>query len=186
MLKNIPTLQTQRLQLRRFGLADAPALFAYASDPLVTRFITWRTQIAVEEATDFVQGILDWYRSGEVAYWAIIRRDNGQLIGSCGLFDWQPNPARAELAFVLARPYWGQGFISEAVRELMRYGFEELGLIRLEARCVVQNTASARVMERAGMTYEGTLRHYIYIKGQLYDLKVYSLLREEWQTQKGL
>ncbi len=177
----LPVLETDRLRLRMFSLEDAPAFFTYASDEQVTHYITWPTHRSLGQSTEFIRGVLDWYEAQEVAYWAIIHKAENKLIGSCGLFDWQIRHQRAELAFVLARPYWGQGYTAEAVAAVIRLGFETMNLNRVEAKCVVENTGSARVMEKAGLTYEGTLRDYMLLKGQLRHLKVYSILRAEWK-----
>ena len=182
LFTQLPVLETKRLRLRMFTMDDAPALFRYASDPLVTQFITWETHTTLTDSQHFVRGVLDWYEDQEVAYWAIIHKEENRLIGSCGLFDWQIRPARAELAFAMSQPYWGKGYTSEAVRTLMKLGFEDMRLNRIEGKCVVQNTASSRVMEKTGMTYEGTLRQYIRLHGHYRDLKVFSILRKEWET----
>jgi ribosomal-protein-alanine N-acetyltransferase len=91
-----------------------------------------------------------------------------------------PQHARAELGYAIGRAWWGQGLMTEAVVEAIRYGFEELGLNRIEARCLTYNIGSARVMEKAGMTYEGTIREQVFYKGSFDDLKLYSILRREW------
>jgi [ribosomal protein S5]-alanine N-acetyltransferase len=94
---------------------------------------------------------------------------------------WAPEHARAEMAYVLARSHWGRGLMTEAVRAVIRFGFERMGLNRIEARCISENAASARVMEKAGMTYEATFRQREFIKGEYRDMKVYSVLRREWE-----
>jgi [ribosomal protein S5]-alanine N-acetyltransferase len=77
--------------------------------------------------------------------------------------NYAPEHARAELGYVLSREHWGKGLMPEAVRAVIRFGFGRMELNRIQARCVAENTASARVMEKAGMTYEGTLRESEYL-----------------------
>ena len=90
--------------------------------------------------------------------------------------------SRAELGYVLAQEYWGTGLMPEAVRRVIRFCFERIDLNRVEARCIAKNRASARVMEKAGMSYEGTLRRREYIKGAYKDMRMYSILRTEYAT----
>ena len=92
-----------------------------------------------------------------------------------------PEHARAELGYVLSREHWGKGLMPEAVRAVMAFGFEKLSLNRIQARCIAENLASARVMEKAGMTFEGTLRESEFIKGAYRDIKLYSILRREYR-----
>ncbi len=91
-----------------------------------------------------------------------------------------PEHARAELGYVLSREHWGKGLTPEAVRAVSRFGFGRMKLNRVEARCIAENTASARVMEKAEMAYEGTLRKREFIKGAYRDMKLYSILRREY------
>ena len=100
------------------------------------------------------------------------------MVGACGLVNWEAEHARAEVGFVLSREYWGRGLMAEAVRAMLRFGFERMNLNRIEARCIAENAASARVMEKAGMFYEGTLRQREYIKGAYRDIKLYAILKK--------
>jgi len=100
-------------------------------------------------------------------------------VGACGFVGWSPEHARAEMGYVLNRRYWGRGLVLEAVRAMISFGFERMDLNRVEARCVAENTASARVMEKAGMAYEGTLRQREFLKGVYRDMKLYAILRGE-------
>jgi ribosomal-protein-alanine N-acetyltransferase len=83
---------------------------------------------------------------------------------------------------VLARSYWGQGYMAEAVRAIIVFGFRELGLNRIQGMCDLPNIGSARVMEKVGMRFEGVLREYFFEKGSSIDVKLYSILHSEWQT----
>jgi ribosomal-protein-alanine N-acetyltransferase len=91
---------------------------------------------------------------------------------------------QAELGYALSRQFWGKGIVTEAVECVMTFGFEELKLERIQARCMEGNIGSARVMEKVGMTYEGTLRRLIFIKGTFHDVKMYSLLRDEYVAKR--
>ena len=183
ILKDLPTLETERLILRKMTPADAEAVFAYASDPEVTRYVIWDTHRTIEDSEIFLRSTVERYENAEAADWGIVRKENGRFIGGCGIVGWDLDHARAEMGYVLSREYWGQGLMPEAVRAMISFGFERMGLNRIEARCMVENVASARVMEKAGMTYEGTLRKREFIKGAYRDIKLYAILRSEYRPR---
>ncbi|MDB5078802.1 MAG: acetyltransferase, ribosomal protein N-acetylase [Chloroflexi bacterium] len=184
IFQNIPELQTGRLLMRRMVMSDVPDLFEVASDEEVTRYITWETHRSLSDTERFIQVVHDWYDRQEVLYWAVLRQSDMKLIGTCGIFEWVPKDARAELSYTLGRPYWGQGYASEVVSVMVRFAFEVMQLNRLEGRCLAENTASARVMEKAQLILDGVLRQQLYLKGAFRDLKVYSLLKQDWLNLK--
>jgi ribosomal-protein-alanine N-acetyltransferase len=183
---DLPVLETERLLLRKMRLDDAEAMFAYASDPEVTRYVLWDTHRSIEDSEDFLRLATEGYERGDFGGWGVVLKDSGAFIGTCGMdAGYAPEHARAELGYVLSREYWGRGLMSEAVRAVIRFGFERLELNRLEARCIAENVASARVMEKAGMSYEGTLREREFIKGAYRDMKLYSILRREYRARRS-
>ena len=96
------------------------------------------------------------------------------------MFGGNQNHKIAEIGYVISKDYWGKGLTTEVAKELVKFGFEEMDLVRVQARCDVENIASARVMEKAGMTFEGIIRKGIFVKGEHRDLKMYSILKEEF------
>jgi ribosomal-protein-alanine N-acetyltransferase len=178
VLTDLPALETERLILRKMTLNDVEAVFAYASDPEVSRYTLWETHRSIEDSRAFLKLTTQKYENGGEPDWGIVYKGNGCLVGVCGLVNWEAEHARAEIGFVLSREYWGHGFMPEAVRAMFRFGFERMNLNRIEARCIAENAASARVMEKAGMVYEGMLRQREYIKGAYRDIKFYAILRE--------
>jgi ribosomal-protein-alanine N-acetyltransferase len=178
VLTDLPALETERLILRKMTLNDVEAVFAYASDPEVSRYTLWETHRSIEDSRAFLKLTTQKYENGGEPDWGIVYKGNGCLVGVCGLVNWEAEHARAEIGFVLSREYWGHGFMPEAVRAMFRFGFERMNLNRIEARCIAENAASARVMEKAGMVYEGMLHQREYIKGAYRDIKLYAILRE--------
>lgn len=160
-------------------LDDADAVFNYASDPEVTRYVLWDTHRAVRDSEEFLRSAVKGGEAGQQADWGIVEKSSGRFVGACGLLP-VPEHSRAELGYVLSREYWGRGLMPEAVRAMIRFSFEKLDLNRVEARCIAENTASGRIMEKAGMTYEGTLRERELIKGAHRDMKLYAILRREY------
>ncbi len=180
VLKDLPTLETDRLILRKMALNDAEAVFAYASDPEVTRYMIWDTHRTVEDSKAFLELAVSKYENGAEPDWGIVYKGDRRFVGTCGFASWTAEHARAEMGFVISRDYWGRGLVPEAVRAMITFGFDGMSLNRIEARCIAENAASARVMEKAGMTYEGALRQREFIKGAYRDMKIYSILRSEF------
>src|SRR5215210_2564555 len=178
---NLPNIETERLLLRKMRIEDAQDLFEYARDQDVARYTTWAPHSSVEDSKAYLRRIMDLYAAREVSEWGLVHKADARLIGTCGFIDWTPYHARAEVGYAMSQRYWGQGIMTEAVREVIRFGFEVMMLNRVEARCIVANIGSARVMEKCGMSYEGILREHMYAKGHYDDLKMYSILRKEWQ-----
>lgn len=178
-LGDLPTLETERLILRKMTPNDAGAVFAYASDPEVARYVLWETHRSIEDSRAFVELAVSRHESGGEPEWGIVYKGDHRFVGTCGIVSWEPEHARAELGYALSREYRGRGLMPEAVRAMISFGFGRMGLNRIEARCIAENSASARVMQKAGMTCEGTLRQRECIKGEYRDMEMYSILRGE-------
>ena len=179
VLRRLPVLETSRLILRKVRPDDLHAVHAYASDPAVTEHLVWEPHRTMDETRRSIGETVRRYEDGQLAPWAIQLHDGARMIGTCGFVVWYRHDARAEIAYVVARPYWGRGYATEAVRAVVDFGFAQMGLNRIEGRCMVENAASSRVMEKAGMRYEGTMRQQILAKGRFRDVKLYAILRED-------
>ncbi len=177
---DLPTLETDRLWLRKMNQGDAQDLFEYAADPEVAKYTTWAPHQSLQDSQDFVHSVMEQYAMQTVAAWGIVHKGTLKFVGTCGFIAWSPHHARAEIAYALSRKYWGQGLMPEAVRSVIAFGFRVMQLNRVQAICEIENVASARVMEKVGMTLEGQLRAYLFFKEHYRNLKMYSVLREEW------
>jgi ribosomal-protein-alanine N-acetyltransferase len=175
----IPTLETERLLLRPFTLDDEAAVFALASDSEVARFVRFEAHRTPAETHAFLELAEQHYRRGGPFAWAIVRRKDGRLIGSCGFVSQSKERRSAEIGYWIGRPYWGKGHAVEAARALVRFGFEQMDLERVEAKCFVENRAGQRVIEKLGMKYEGTDRSEM-IKGEYPELRLYAIARQDW------
>jgi len=177
-----PTIEAPRLLLRRIGLSDAEAMFEAAKDEEVCRFFSWGPYTRVEEAAAFIFTFADKYETGDCANWGIALKPGDRFIGllSARLVSTQP---RCELDYWLGRDYWGQGYMTEALRAFISFAFDALGLERVQAVHSVQNPASGRVMEKAGMEFEGVLRSYVAVRGQPPgDYRIYAATRATWKA----
>lgn len=182
VLRRLPDLESSRLILRKVRAGDLQAVHAYASNPAVTEHLVWEPHRTLEDTRRYVSEILRRYRDGELAPWAIELRAGGEMIGTCGFVTWYRHDARAEIAYVLAQPYWNRGYATEAVRAAIDFGFASMELNRIEGRCMVENVASARVLEKLGMRYEGAMRQQIRAKGRFRDVRLYAILRGDRQS----
>ncbi len=180
----LPRLETDRLLLRKIEPWDEADMYAYCADPEVSRYTSWSAHPGIDYTRSFIEWLTGKYNDGQVAPWGIVEKASGTLIGTIGFVHWEPAHAKAELGYALSREYWNRGIMSEAVRRILSFGFETMGLIRIEARCLPDNTGSSRVMEKVGMSYEGRLRKQAAVKGKQEDMLLYSaiLLSEPTST----
>jgi ribosomal-protein-alanine N-acetyltransferase len=152
-------IETPRLSLRRPIAADATAIFeGYAQDPEVTRYLPWQPHKQIHETFEFLDRcVAGWDDSSEFT-WVLVRKPDCQLLGMVAL---RVGQYKADLGYVLARAYWGCGYMPEAVNAVLEWALQSAGVFRVWAVCDVDNTASARVLEKVGMEKEGTLRRWI-------------------------
>ncbi len=172
-------LTTARTRLRKIRLEDADDLYAYGRDPEVSRFVGWDTHRSIADAELFIEASLDKYERGDVADWGIEHGANGSFIGTVGYLWWETHEAAAEIGYVLAKPYWGQGLMTEIASEVMRFGWDVMGLNRIQAHTEPENVGSRRVLEKCGMQFEGCLRERVRSGDGFVDLLLYAALRSE-------
>jgi ribosomal-protein-alanine N-acetyltransferase len=152
-----PLLDTERLRLRIPSLEDADDIGAYASDPEVSRYVSWRRHRSPEEAREFLRRALTAIEHSQELHWVITARDSERVLGTIGLLL---QGHRVELGCVLARPHWGRGFATEAARAIVDWALARPEIHRVWAVCNVDNLASATVLEKVGMYREGRLRRW--------------------------
>jgi ribosomal-protein-alanine N-acetyltransferase len=185
-MKERPTLETARLILRPFVLADAPDVRRLAGEREVastTRNIPHPYEDGMAE--DWIRTHQAQFEQGTLVNFAIVLRADHALIGGVGMRI-NPHDANAELGYWIGIPYWNHGYCTEAAQAVVRYAFEVLGLHRLHASYLTRNPASGRVMQKLGMTYEGCLRQHVNKWEVFEDLAVYGILRSEYATHQQL
>lgn len=171
-----PTLQTERLLLRPIELEDAEAIFSYAKNPNVCKYTLWEPHQSVQDSLNYIQDyVFDYYNQGVPEPFGIaLKKHPEKIIGTVGCF-WTSKQSKAmELAYAIAEEFWGQGLVAEASLAVMDFCFKEFNLKRIQSRCKTENKSSARVMEKVGMTFEGTLRSAIYHRAKYWDLHYYA------------
>ena len=177
IFSHLPTLETERLILRPLRMRDAEDLFAYAKDPEVSRHVLWETHQSVWDSRMYLRGAIRQYRRGQPGSFAITLKQSGRMIGTIGFMWINVDYSSGEVGYSLSRDYWNRGIMTEALREVLRFGFEDLALNRIEAQHETSNPASGKVMEHAGMRFEGVLRQRIKNKGRFVDVALYAILR---------
>jgi len=178
-MNNDPTLETIRLKLRPYAESDIPELL-----PLIgTREVAATTlRIPYPYTENDARGFLAMVRDDDKIWLAITLKSDARQIGGIG-FRIDREHHHAELGYWLGASYWRNGYATEASREMLRYGFQELGLHRIFASHFGHNPASGRVLQKLGMRHEGCQREHIRKWDQFVDSELYGILRHEWEAR---
>ncbi len=180
MLKHLGTqpLSTPRLLLRTFTQEDAADMFHnWASDPEVTKYLTWPTHPSIEVSSYVCNDWVSHYSEPDYYQWAIVY--DGQTIGSIAVVEHDDRVGKAHIGYCIGRSWWHMGIMSEALQAVMDFLFDEVGYLRIEARHDPRNPHSGNVMRKCGMKYEGTLRQSDWNNQGICDASWYSLLKGE-------
>jgi RimJ/RimL family protein N-acetyltransferase len=174
-----PIIKTERLIMRLVSSEDLPALFAVDGDEEVVRYTprtAWKTPADGEAWFDRVTAN---HQKGEALQFVIVLCESLRPIGTIALFHFNEPVGSGEVGYSLAREFWGKGLTKEAVAAFVNFGFDMMGLQRLDAQLDPRNVASAKVLEYAGFTFEGRQRRNYFAKGELSDTALYGMLRED-------
>ncbi len=154
--------ETKRLQLRKPLLSDTVPIFEqYVRDEEVTKYLTWQPHKNLKETKEFLRRCVSVWKDGTAFPWSIIRKTDKQFLGMIEIVG--IDHSGLNVGYVLAKKFWGKGYISEALKEIINWGLAQDDIFRVWAFCDVENTASAKVMEKAGMQREGILRKWLKI-----------------------
>ncbi len=175
------TLEEGNITLREFVKSDFDAVHSYASDPKVVKYMSWGPNTE-NDTRRFIQRSIQGQIVKPRTNYELGIVYNDQLIGGCGLTIHSLVDRRAEIGYCIKRDHWGRGIGTRVAAILIRFGFEDLELHRIEAKCDPENHASYRVMEKNNMNKEGTLREEKNIHGKWRDSYIYSILEDEWRT----
>lgn len=180
-MSQLPTLETPRLVLRGFAPADAPRVQELAGDWAIadtTACIPHPYEDGMAEA--WIASHEEELATGTGAPFAIVDKRDGTLIGAISLMRIAAGH-QAELGYWIGKPYWNRGYCTEACRAVLAYAFRDRGLRRVYAHYMVRNPASGRVMQKVGMSHEGTLRQHLRKGERFEDVALYGILRSEWE-----
>jgi len=174
-----PVLETPRLFLRRLVPPDAEVIFRLQQDPEVTRYIGRDPDPNLEASLQRIEVIDANIRETNGITWGLVLKETGELIGTAGLWRWVKLHRFVEIGYQLASAYWGRGLMTEALRPILHFGFEVMGVHRIEANTDPANLASARVLEKVGFKQEARLRENWFYNGTFTDSAIYGMLRRD-------
>ena len=181
-LVSTPTIETDRLLLRRFTMDDVPYITKnWASDLEVTKYLQWKPHKSEKDAIEFVKYVQERYKNPYVNEWAIILKSIDEPIGAFRMSEYKENIKSVTVGYCIGKPWWHQGITSEALKTIIDYAFNTVGLERIEADHDSRNLNSGKVMLKCGMSYRGTLRKEFYCNAGIGDSCVYDLLKSDIQ-----
>ena len=179
--KGTKTIDTERLLLRRALREDAKPMFRnWASDPEVTKFLTWPAYETVETAYQILDLWTREYEKPDYYQWMIVLKELGEPIGSISVVSRNDSVEEAEIGYCIGSRWWHKGIMTEALAAVIEYLFKEVGMNRIAARHDPNNPHSGGVMKKCGMKYEGTFRSCDRNNQGICDAAQYAILRSEW------
>jgi len=179
-MKHIGTreLETERLLLRKISVNDAEAMYNnWASDDIVTRFVTWYTHQSIEDTKGLLKMWEAEYENNNCYRWVIELKNEKKAIGTIDVVRIDEGNETAEIGYCVSREYWNKGIVTEAAKKVVEYLLKEVGFYRIEAQHHLDNPASGKVMQKVGMKYEGVVRGGRIVKGEHVDVAMYAILK---------
>jgi [ribosomal protein S5]-alanine N-acetyltransferase len=170
------TLRTNRLLLREITFQDTESIFAFRSNPDAMRYIGKPPATSINDAKELIRKIIDALNNNDGITWGITLADNNTVIGTIGFWRIAKEHYRAEIGYMLHPEYWNQGIATEAIEAVLEYGFDRLKFHSIEAFLTPENTASVKLLEKAGFKKEGHFKENYYFDGVFSDTAVYSKL----------
>ena len=180
IFSKIPTLSTERFILRRMSVDDCDDMYEYAKNKEVTEYLTWSPHENKGFTFEYLTYLQTRYDAGEFFDWAIVSKDSGKMIGTCGFTRFDYKNDCAEIGYVINPEYHEQGIATEVLNRVIKFGFVNLALNRIECRFIEGNAASRRVMEKNGMKFEGILYDGMLIKGEYKNIGICAILRKDF------
>lgn len=175
-------METERLILRKFELTDVEDMYKnFASYDDVTRYITWATHKNIEETEKVVQAYVNEYERDNYYHWCIELKETHEVIGSIGAYRMFDDLKLFEVGYVLGKDFWNKGITTEAMKPLLKFFFNEVGVNRIEARHDTKNPGSGKVMIKSGMQFEGILRQSGKNNTGICDSAIYAILKEDYE-----
>ena len=173
-----PSVITERVILREFRLSDWKAVYEYASDQRVVKYVLWGPNTAAQTRA-FIRLCRRKAKQNPRTQWdwAILERETNRLVGGCSLTVTSWRDREAMFGYCLRRDAWNKGYATQAAKAMIHFGFRELKLRRIMSTCDVLNKASARVMRKLGMRREAHFKRNVFQKGRWRDTYLYALLR---------
>jgi len=179
VINRFPVLETERLILREIGTNDNEALFDIFSSETIMKYYGMFPYEEMSQAEQLISNFAKAFDEEKSIRWGIELKGENILVGTCGFHNWNKKHQRAELGYELHDNHWKKGYVSEAISEVIKYGFHNLELNRIEALVYPDNIASHNSLEKLGFDKEGLLKEYCIFRNIKQDLIMYSLISNE-------
>ncbi len=183
LLDSIP-IETDRLMLRYIERDDARDMYEYASLPEVCEYLLWSPHINIAATEGYIEFLQKRYLRGLYGDWAVVHKENGKMIGTCGFAAVDTSTKSCEIGYVLSPKYRGKGYMTEAVKAVLELSFEQLGLLTANLRIITENIPSIRLAERVGFNLDRVGHSEMEIKGIMRDIAHYSMSKDEYEIKK--
>jgi len=178
-MREFPTLHSDRLDFIEIKEKHLDDLFRLFGDPEVVRFYNLLPFENPSEGMEFINWYKSRYNNGLAIRWGIALKGEQNIIGTIGFNNYSPNH-RANIGYDLQKNYWNRGYITESLKTIIKFGFEQLNVNRIEAEIMQGNYASEKVLEKLGFTKEGILRQWMFWNNKHFDMTMYSLLKDDF------
>ncbi len=179
-----PILETERLILRKMAVSDHKDMFEYSARPETSRYLLWSPHPSPFYTKRYLTWLQGQYRGGKFYDFAVVEKESGKMLGTCGFTSFHIPNNSAEVGYVLNPDFHGKGYATEALTKLMEFGFRTLYLHRLVARIMVENIASRRVAEKCGFRHEATHIDEMLVKGEYRTIAEYAILSSEFRAAR--
>jgi len=178
VFEKFPVLETERLRLRQIQMKDAEGLFRFRSDPEAMKYMARPLQTDIAETEVMIMNSIESFAARESLYWVIALKDSDEHIGSAGYWRLKKEYLRAEIGYQLLPEYQGRGYMAEALKAVISFGFDEFNLHSIEADTDPRNTASIKVLEKFGFIREAHFKENVYFEGEFIDSFIYTLFKD--------
>lgn len=179
VFRDLPNLHTERLTLRKIYRNDINELHRCLSNDYLSKYMLIDFDKSINTTKKMLDMIINGYENDKATPWGVTLKEDGKLIGMCGFSSYSKLNNKAEVGYILNSDYWNKGIITEALCSVIDFGFKNMNLNKIEAKCISGNSASEKVMIKNGMRLDGILRSDRLHKGMYTDLKLYSILKQD-------
>lgn len=178
--RTIPTLETDRLILRKILPEDEDDMYEYSRDPETSKYLLWEPHASRNFTRGHIRYLQAQYQKAAFFDWALVLKETGKMIGTCGFTEIYEREKRAEVGYVIAPAFHRKGYAPEALKRVMEYGFETLSLTSLSGRLMEDNKASEKVLTRLGFQRDDRKKESIHKRGKKQRILTFTLTKEEY------